>query len=220
MPRPSKREIARGLLARHGRLYSEEVGANVAKGTPASLFQWLVASILLSARISHRIAIKAARALKRQGWTTAEKLAASTWAERATTLNRAGYARYDERTSAMLGATTDRLLVRYGGDLRKLRDAAGRDPARERALLKEFKGLGDVGVDIFFREVQAAWDELRPFADRRAFSGARRLDLGSDAKALARLVDEPDFPRLVAALVRLDFAKDEDDVLEAARGRS
>jgi len=67
-------------------------------------------------------------------------------------LNRAGYARYDESTSRMLGDTCALLLERYRGDLRKLREEAGHDPQRERALLKEFKGLGDVGVDIFSRE--------------------------------------------------------------------
>jgi hypothetical protein len=48
------------------------------------------------------------------------------------------------------------VVEKYGGDLRNLRKSAapgGRpDPARERKLLKEFKGIGDVGANIFFRE--------------------------------------------------------------------
>ena len=94
----------------------------------------------------------------------------------------------------MLGDLTDHLLERYGGDLRKLRDEAERDPGAERRLLKAFKGLGDVGVDIFFREVQVAWDELAPFADRRALDAAGRLDLPKDPGKLARLVGADDFP--------------------------
>jgi hypothetical protein len=39
---------------------------------------------------------------------------------------------------------------------------------RECKLLKEFKGIGDVGANIFCREAQIAWDELYPFADRKA----------------------------------------------------
>lgn len=219
MAQPSKRKLVRALIDRHGRLYSEEIGADLARGTPAPLFQWLVASILLSARISQVTALEAARALRRQGWTTARKLGGATWRQRVTVLNRSGYARYDESTARMLGDTCSHLLDRYAGDLRKLREEAGREPGRERALLKEFKGLGGVGVDIFFRETQGVWEELHPFADRRAVAGARRLDLAGDATALARLVDRPDFPRLVAALVRLDFAKDEDEVLAAAGAR-
>ena len=104
-------------------------------------------------------------------------------------LNAAGYARYDESTSRMLGETCDLLLERYRGDLRRLREEAPRDRKRERKLLKEFKGMGDTGVDIFFREAQAAWDELYPFADRRALQAASQLGLGSDRTTLAQLVE-------------------------------
>src|SRR5919197_1339334 len=179
--------VVGALLDRHGRTFAEELRIDAAKGTPSPLFRLLVASILLSARIGHRLAVDAARALFEQGWTTAQKLDRTTWKQRVRVLNRAGYARYDERTASMLGDTTAMLLDRYRGDLRRLRDEAQRDPDRERALLKRFKGLGDVGVDIFFREVQVAWEELRPFADRRALDTAGRLGLGADARALERL---------------------------------
>jgi hypothetical protein len=100
-------------------------------------------------------------------------------ADRATVkaLDEAGYTRYQERTATMLGDLTEHLQERWGGDPRRLRDDAGRDPGAKRARLKEFKGVGDVGVDIFLREVQVAWDEHRPFADRRAFDAAGRLGL-------------------------------------------
>jgi hypothetical protein len=131
-------------------------------------------------------------------------------------LDRNGYARYDERTSTVLGQDSELLLERYGGDLRKLRDEAVRDPGKERALLRQLKGLGNVGVDIFFREVQVAWDELYPFADERALGEARRLGLPGDRKALARGHDRQTFARLVAALVRSSLAKDHDEILQAA----
>ena len=162
--------------------------------------------------------MEAARALADQGWTTAQKMAEATWEQRTRTLNQAGYARYDESTSRMLGDTAEMLLDKYGGDLRKLRDAAARDPGRERALLKECKGIGEVGADIFCREAQVAWDELFPFADRRALEAARRLGLEGDAETLAGRVSRKDYPRLLAALVRTGLANDFDEVLEAASG--
>ena len=116
-------------------------------------------------------------------------------------------------------ATAAALLARHDGDLRRLREEAGREPEEERRLLKRFKGVGDVGVDIFLREVQAAWDEVAPFADRRALHAARKLELGDDAGALARRVDEEDLPRLVAALVRVELEDDYDAVREDARSR-
>jgi hypothetical protein len=135
-------------------------------------------------------------------------MADSRWEDRARVLNRSGYARYDERTATMLGDTSVLLIDRYGGDLRRLRDAAERDPRRERALLTELKGIGDVGVDIFFREVQGLWEEVAPFADRKALAGARALGLPADAGELARLVAARDRPRLFAALAAVSRERD------------
>lgn len=216
MSSAEKRKIIKVLLDEHGRTYAAELGIKLESNTPSPLFRWCCASILFSARISADIALEAARALAKQGWTTAQRMADSTWEQRTKTLNQAGYARYDERTSRMLGESAEMLQERYGGDLRRLRAAAERDPQEERKLLKEFKGMGDVGVDIFFREVQLAWPEVYPFADRRATQTAQQLRLGEDAGELAELVSKRDFPRLVAALVRVGLAKQEDAVQERA----
>jgi hypothetical protein len=216
MAKPTRSAIQRELLERHGTTYARELGADVAKGTPSALFKLLVGSILLSARIGARQGTRAANALFDQGWTTARRLADTTWEQRVRVLNQNGYARYDERTASMLGDATQLLLDRWNGDLRKLRDEAGRDPKRERALLRRLKGLGDVGVDIFFREVQVAWDELYPFADRRVLDEARRLGLPGEAKALAHGHDRQEFARLAAALVRSSLAKDHDEILATA----
>jgi hypothetical protein len=204
------------LLDRYGETYAEMLSIDLAQGTLSALFQWLCASLLFSARIRADAALEATRALFREGLTTPEKMAAATWERRTGILNRAGYARYDESTSRMLGETSQMLLDRYHGDLRSLRKAASRNPQEERRLLKQFKGIGDVGADIFFREVQIVWDELYPFADRRALSAAGRLGLGADAQALARLVEASEFIRLVAALVRIDLGRHYERVLSEA----
>jgi hypothetical protein len=73
------------------------------------------------------------------------------------------------------------------------------------------------GVDISFREAQATWTDLAPFADRRALQSAERLGLGSDAKSLSRLVTTAELPVLVSALVRANLAKTHDEILETAR---
>jgi hypothetical protein len=204
------------LLDRHGQTFAEELRIDVAKNTPAELYRLLCAAALMSARIGSQIAVEAARNLSRQGWRSPHKLAESTWEQRVRALNDAGYTRYQERAATMLGDLTDHLLERYDGDLRTLRDEADRDPEAERKLLKDFKGLGDVGVDIFIREVQAAWDELFPFADRRALDAAGRLKLPKDAGQLADGVSKKDYPRLVAALVRTELDDDYDAVRDAA----
>lgn len=203
------------LLDRYPRSYAEQLGIR-SLTTPSPLFRLLVMALLMSARIRASIALDAARALSQQRWTTAQRMADATWEQRTRVLNHAGYARYDERTATMLGDTAALLLDRYGGDLRGLRDAAERDPEAERRLLKQCKGIGDVGVDIFFREVQRTWAELHPYADGRALRAADRLGLGSDGAGLARLVGRQDFPRLVSALVQADLDGAYDEVSAAA----
>ncbi|MGP1395692.1 MAG: hypothetical protein ACTS3R_09295 [Inquilinaceae bacterium] len=218
MAKPSKKDIVAVLLAAHGRTYCRELSIPLGRNTPSPLFRWLCASILFSARIGAGQAARAAAALADRGWTTAAKMAASTWEQRTKALNESGYARYDESTARMLGDTAALLISDYGGDLRRLRAEAECNPAAERRLLKRCKGLGDVGVDIFFREVQAVWGELYPFADAKALKAAGRLGLGGDAECLARLVDRDRFPHLVAALVRVELAHGHGAVLERAAG--
>lgn len=211
-------DIRDALLQRHGTTFAEELGIHPEHDTPAPLFRWLCAALLMSARISTDIALNAARALADAGWTTADKMADSRWEDRVKVLNGAGYARYDESTARMLGESSEMLRDRYDGDLRQLREEADRDPQAERRLLKEFKGIGDVGADIFFREVQTAWDELYPFADARALKIADEMGLPDTAEGLARLAGRDRLPALLAALIRADLAGDSrEDILQAAK---
>jgi hypothetical protein len=65
----------------------------------------------------------------------------------------------------MLADTTNLLLTRWHGDLRRLRDEAGRDPQRIHQLLQDFKGIGPVGATIFLREAQVVWPECGDLAE-------------------------------------------------------
>lgn len=192
------------LLERYGTPFSEDLGLDLGRNTPSVLFRWLCAALLMSARISHEAALQAARALSDAGWTTAKHMADSTWDERVKVLNRSGYARYDESTARMLGDTVALLLDEYDGDLRKLREAAGRDPDAQRERLKAFKGIGDVGADIFFRELQTVWSEHFPFLDDKARDAARRMGLPDAAGDLAERVGRKRFPALAVALARAE----------------
>jgi endonuclease III len=180
------------------------------------MFRLLVFSLLASTRIRAAVAVRACRALMDAEWTTPATMAAVSWEDRTAVLNRAGYARYDESTSRRLANACRHIDAAYGGDVRRIRDAAAMSPAAERELLQEFDGIGPVGADIFLREAQAAWDELVPYVDRRARQTAAKLGLPSDAGELAGMVSRDDVPRLVAALVRTHLARDTDTILAAA----
>jgi len=200
----SQRELIRLLLDRYGRTYAEEAGIRLAD-RPAPLYQLLVLTTLLSARIRAGVALAAARALFAAGYDTPQRMAQATWQERVDALGRGHYRRYDERTATMLGDQAQLCLRRWRGDLRGLHREGDGDPARLRPMLTEFSGIGPTGADIFLREAQAVWPDIRPYADRRVSAGARRLGLPTDADGLAKLVTPDDFPRLASALVRVSL---------------
>lgn len=189
------------LLHDSGETYAHEAGIRL-KDTPSPLYQLLVLSTLLSTRISAPIAVAAARELFQAGWRTPRAMADASWSDVVDALGRAHYRRYDESTATALHEGAELLIRRWHGDLRRLRGEADGDPARIRELLQEFRRIGPVGADIFCREVQGIWPELRPAFDRRALHGAEKNHLPKSPERLEHLVAPKDLPRLAAALVR------------------
>jgi hypothetical protein len=104
-------------------------------------------------------------------------------------------------------------VPRYG-DLRQLRREAADDPERLHRLLQGCTGIGKVGADIFCREAQAVWGELRPYADEVALQAAEELGLGSRSHQLAEVHGRDDLSGLTAALVRAALAGDIEDLAE------
>jgi hypothetical protein len=191
----------RALLDEHGRTFAQDAGVRV-RDTPAPLYQLVVLSVLSSIPIRAQVAVAAARELFAAGWRTPARMADATWQQRVDALGRAHYKRYDESTATALGDGALLILDRWHGDLRELRAEAGRDPRRVRELLKQVPRIGPVGADIFCREAQGLWPELRPSFDRRAVQGARHAKLPTAPDELAALVPGEELPRLAAALVR------------------
>ncbi|WP_436771454.1 endonuclease [Yinghuangia sp. YIM S09857] len=210
----TKRDRVRSLLRVAGTTYAADAGIRLAD-KPAPLWQLLVLSNLLSARINADIAVAGARELFRAGGRTPHGMAELTWQQRVDALGRGHYKRYDEGTATRLGQCADLVRERYAGDLRRLARRAEDDPARVRDLLTEFPGIGPTGAAVFCREAQAVWPFLRPTLDRRALAGAERVGLPSDADKLAGLVPEDELSRLAAALVRVDLHRDLADEVTA-----
>ncbi|ASW55126.1 hypothetical protein [Plantactinospora sp. KBS50] len=203
------------LLHRHGRTYAEEAGIALTD-RPGPLYQLLVLSMLLSARIRAGVAVAAAHELFAAGYRSPQAMRDASWQDRVDALGRGHYRRYDERTATMLGDGAQLCLRRWDGDLRRLhRSADGRRPAL-RTELTAFPGIGPTGADIYLREVQGVWPDVAPFLDRRARQEARRLRLPDTPAELAALAPGDRFPRLVSALVRVSLGAEDPDRLTAA----
>jgi len=222
------RDLVQRLLDRHGSTYAEAAGIRLAD-EPAPLWQLLVLSLLLSARISSELAVRAAREVFDAGCTTPERTGGTTRQQRVHALGRGGYRRYDERTSTQLGELADRVLDEYGGDLRRLHEEArsgdggdggdgGEVADRLARALQRFKGIGPAGAAIFLREVQGVWPDVAPYVDDLAATGADRLGLATAPDRLAALVSTRDLPRLVAACVRAARDREVVDDVRAGTG--
>jgi endonuclease III len=194
------------LLRQYGRTYAEDAGIRLTE-RPGPLYQLLVLSTVLSARISAGIAVAAARELNDAGCSSPRGMLEASWQDRVDALGRAHYRRYDERTATMLGDGADLLLTKYRGDLRRLRDAAKGDAGQIADLLTEFPGIGPAGASIFLREVQETWPSVCPYVDTRMLEGARRVGLPDRSDALAQVVAGSPHPAsLAAALVRVSLS--------------
>ena len=188
-----KRMVA-ALLAKHGRTYCDELGINIARNTPSVLFRWLCATILFSARIQRQCrhrrrdgAYQSRDGRRHAKWRLAR------WDERTHVLNAAGYARYDESTSTKLGEAARFFSI----DMMAICAVYAKKPAAmHRKSIGSFRSSKELAPSVrisFCREIQAAWQELYPFADAIALDTARRLKLGDTARDLSLLVGRDDF---------------------------
>ncbi|PVZ12066.1 hypothetical protein [Actinomycetospora cinnamomea] len=214
---------ARAVLGREGRGFAEEIGLG-RTNNPASLFGLLVAAVLVAPRGEAAGPARAAHEVTNR-WHTAGDLAAASEQDVAKELGAAveGFDRDDDRDDSAsddagtLIALAATLSETWGGDLRTLREEAGQDPARERALLLDLPGVDERVADVFLREVQVLWEEVSPFADDRALRAASALGLGESADDLARYGGGAEkIGRLAGALARIEVEGSHDEVRRAA----
>ena len=195
-------ELIDRLLREHGQTFADEAGITL-RDEPSPLYRLLMLSLLSATRISAGIAVAASRELSKDGLRTVSAMATAPWQQVVDALGRAHYKRYDESTATALGDGARMLQERWHGDLRKLREEAGGDTDRIRALLQVHPRIGPVGADIFCREVQSVWTELRPYCDGATLDQAAALGLPHTAAGLAHRAGTTDLTRLAAALVRV-----------------
>lgn len=190
----------RRLLKVAGTTYAHEAGVRL-KDQPMPLFQLLTLCMLASKPIDAAIAMQAARELFRAGLRTPQAVLKADRSTMIRAFGRAHYVRYDESSATRLADIAAAVRDNYGGDLRKLATGDVEETVR---LLKQFKGIGDTGADIFLREIQDVWTWVRPYYDERAVGAARQVGLPTDVDELGALAPR-DNAKLAAALVRVSL---------------
>lgn len=199
-------QLVRRLLKVAGTTYADEAGIRLSD-KPMPLFQLLTLCMLASKPIDAAIATSAARELFKAGLRTPKAVLAADRRTMIDAFGRAHYVRYDESSATRLIEMAERVRDEYSGDLRELAERSERDVAAAKGMLKKFKGIGDTGADIYFREVQDVWTWARPYFDERAIAAAKKMGLPTQPAKLGALAPR-DTARLAAALVRASLDDD------------
>lgn len=191
-----RRDLA---VLRRSRLFSEELGIDLASCKESALFRWLLASILYGARINGTIARNTYRAFLRHGLTSPQKILDAGWDFLVNPVMReGGYVRYDGRKSEQVLRVCRSVVESYGGRLSRLHDDA-HDSRDLEARLLELYGVGPVTMNIFLRELRPFW----PKADPEPLAQVTRFgrELGVDLSRYRRKTLT--FVRIEAGLIRL-----------------
>lgn len=167
--RPSK------LVEQVGGSYARQLGIDLSGGAPDQIDKWFLAAILFGARISASVAMRTYAQFEREHVVSAQRLNDAGWNALVKILDRGGYVRYDFKTATKLLDVSRSLMQRHGGNLNLLHDEAQDEAELERRLKSLGKGIGDVTVNIFLRELRGVWSKANPAPSSRAIIGARLL---------------------------------------------
>ncbi len=208
-----RKQLVQRLLKVAGTTYAAEAGVRISD-KPKPLFQLLVLCMLASKPIDAAIAMRAGHELFSDGLRTPQAVLDADRRTMIKAFGRAHYVRYDESSATRLTEIAARVLDEYSGDLREIARRSDDDIDSAKRMLKQFKGIGDTGADIYLREVQDVWTWVRPYFDKRAARAAKSLGLPDDPTKLGALAPRAN-ARLAAALVRASL---DDDVRQQVAG--
>ncbi|CBF90039.1 uncharacterized protein ANIA_10025 [Aspergillus nidulans FGSC A4] len=184
--RSPNREKLEKTIERFGRgpLEGTAIEGKALSGSPDTILAMLMDAMLKSKPMSHGLTDRTLKKLVEVGYHDIQKLRNASWEERAMVLKDGGYNRYREQGSTNLGRLVEFVDEKYEGDLNNLIKKAGYDPTTTRQLIKEVHGLGDLGVELFFNNVQSVWPTIAPFVDSRSLKTAEDAGLGTDLNAI------------------------------------
>jgi hypothetical protein len=188
------------FVARYGRPYSRLLGIDLKTRRNKEVVKWFLAAILYSKPIRESSATRTFRCFDRHRVTTASRVVDAGWDRLVSILDEGGYTRYDFSTADKLLEVFGNLQKQYGGNLNRLYEAS-RDGEEVEANLKRLgKGIGDITVSIFLRDMRGIWRKVDPRPTPLVTLAMKSLGI----KDLKQCVREKriDLVRLETALLR------------------
>lgn len=178
------------LVEECGGRYSTELGIDLARSNPDEIYKWFLAALLFGARISGTIAARTYREFEQAAILAPQRVLDAGWDRLVEILDRGGYARYDFKTATKLLDVNRALLRQYKGDLNLLHAAAKDGLDLQQRLKNLGKGIGDITVNIFLRELRGVWSKADPPPSERAITAAKELGfVPSDMHDAARMLE-------------------------------
>ena len=209
------KEAIKSLVKEYPCRFSTELGIDLSSGRSPEIFKWFLASVLFGARISESIVKKTFREFDTRAIVSPETILHTGWDGLVAVLDAGGYVRYDFKTATKLLDLCRSLIENYHAELMNLHTAAIDPKDLEQRLIFLAKGIGEVTVNIFLREMRGIWKKANPLPSDLVVMAAKERSIipktvKDRAQVLQLLMDawketgmkKKDFPDFEAALVR------------------
>lgn len=172
-----KKESVKILVENFGHTYSGILGIKLEKGEDAEIFKWFLASILFGAPITEKAVIKTYKCFEKNEALTPKRILKTEWDGLVRILDEGSYTRYDFKTADKLLEVMKNLMEKYDGSLTALYNSASDTTDLEKKLKSLGKGIGDVTVSIFLRELRGFWDKANPKPTALTLLAAKKLGI-------------------------------------------
>jgi len=172
-----EKKALESLVINLGDRYSEVLKINLASKDEKEIFKWFLVSVLFGVPITETSVIKTYSCFKKRGVLTPTKILETGWNGLVEILDEGSYTRYDFKTATKLLEVMGNLNTKYGGSLNRLHEDAADSLDLEKRIKELGKGIGDVTVSIFLRDLRGVWHKADPKPIPLVILAAKRLGI-------------------------------------------
>lgn len=172
-----KKEHLKTLVESLGEKYSDILGINLSGKDDKEIFKWFFASVLFGAPITETSVVKTYKCFEKRGVLSPDKILETGWDGLVEILDEGTYTRYDFKTATKLLEVMNTLKAKYGGSLNRLHNEAKDSLDLEKRIKELGKGIGDVTVSIFLRDLRDIWRKADPKPTPLVTLAAKKLEI-------------------------------------------